>query len=85
MSSPSAFPSDHSVPLAELATRWQRLNDLTRAEVLAAHIQAGASRRQLARAVGCSESMIRYSLNLMDATAEERIALRKGKSPPSKS
>jgi hypothetical protein len=79
MSSPSVSPTDRFVPLTRLAKRWKGFNDLTRAEVLAYHIRAGISRRQLALTVGCSESMIRYWLNLTDATHQERKALRKGK------
>lgn len=77
-------PESHNNPKSEatftlsiddLRRQWHQLDDLSRAEALAA-LLSGKSVRQLAKEVGQAPSSVRYLLHLADATPDEKKCLR---------
>lgn len=67
-----------SPAIAELQARWHTLQDLDRAYALLPIIESGESRRNLARALNCSESLLRHLLHTLHAAPEDRELARHG-------
>ena len=68
-----------SAPIAELQKKWPTLNDLDRARAVHAIHQAGTSYRKLARALNCSESLLRHLDIAAQAPVLDQALARKGK------
>ena len=64
------FKLDHAVD--ELVKAWSNLDDVDRAVRIEQILDAGMSRRALARTLGCSENLIRHLRIAADATDEEK-------------
>jgi hypothetical protein len=64
--------------LAELGASWAELPIMERADRLRVLMDRGYSRRALARALGCSEALVRQLLEMEDLNEEEKQALQKG-------
>jgi hypothetical protein len=69
-----AFTSD----IDTLRNDWPSLSDVDRAHGISNFLQAGISCRALAKAIGCSEALLRHIRPLRDATEEEKNLLRCG-------
>jgi hypothetical protein len=69
---------DLSPAVTALQCNWQTLSDLDRSIGIIPILSAGTSGRQLAAALGCSESLIRHLKQLGKASPEERRLLRAG-------
>ncbi len=65
--------------VADLQSRWHILSDLDRARAVFAIQQTGASHRGLAKALNCSETLLRHLLKALQAPVEDRYLARKGK------
>ena len=61
-----------------LRSKWQTLSDLDRSDAITPILTTGTSGRQLAAALGCSESLIRRLKQLAKASLEDRRQLRAG-------
>lgn len=60
-----------SAAIADLQARWHTLKDSDRALAILPIIQSGISRRKLALALNCSESLVRRLLRMLDASPED--------------
>jgi len=57
--------------ISELQIKWHTLLDLDRAEAVATIHQAGVSLRRLAKALNCSDGLLRHLLHARDGSAED--------------
>jgi len=65
-----------SVAISDLQSKWHTLHDLDRASAVFTIYQAGASIRQLAKTLNCSESLLRHLLAILKALPEDRYLAR---------
>ena len=70
--------SDLHHAVTELKKAWSDLDDMDRAVRITQILDAGVGRRALARAVGCSEGLIRQLRIAADATNDEKQQARRG-------
>jgi len=71
--------SNPSFAVADLQSKWHTLHDLDRACAVHAIHQAGTSLRELAKALNCSDSLLRHLLAALQATPADRLLLRQRK------
>jgi hypothetical protein len=67
-----------SEAIADLQAQWHILLDLDRAEAVLNIHQSGVSLRRLAKALNCSEALLRHLLLARDASPEELVLARQG-------
>ena len=70
---------DISPAVAKLQSDWHTLHDLDRARAVNAINRAGASVRELAKALNCSPSLLRHLLGALQAPPEDRYLAHQGK------
>jgi transposase-like protein len=68
-----------SSAVADLQSQWHTLHDLDRARAVHAIHQDGASLRELANALNCSDSLLRHLLTALQAPPADRSLARQGK------
>ena len=68
-----------SSAVADLQLQWHTLHDVDRAKAVFAIRRAGTSLRELAKALNCSESLLRHLLAALQAPAADRLLARQGK------
>jgi hypothetical protein len=68
-----------SSAVADLQSQWHSLHDLDRASAVFAIHRTGTSLRELAKALNCSDSLLRRLLCALQALPEDRYLARKGK------
>jgi hypothetical protein len=67
-----------SQAIADLQAQWHILQDLDRAEAVLTIHQAGVSLRRLAKALNCSEALLRHLLRAREASSEDLALARDG-------
>jgi hypothetical protein len=67
-----------SSAVADLQSHWHTLHDLDRASAVFAIHRNGASLRELAKALNCSESLLRHLLAAFQAPPADRYLARQG-------
>lgn len=67
-----------SPAIADLPAQWHLLQDLDRADAVWTIHESGVSLRGLARALNCSESLLRHLLHARSASPEDLVLARKG-------
>jgi hypothetical protein len=68
-----------SEEVRKLRSKWRTLADVDRAQAIKRLLGTGMSGRELAKAVDCSESLIRHLKPLVEALPEEKQLARLGK------
>jgi lambda repressor-like predicted transcriptional regulator len=68
-----------SVSISDLQSKWHSLHDLDRASAVFAIHQGGTTLRELAKALNCSESLLRHLLAALQAPPEDRFLARQYK------
>jgi lambda repressor-like predicted transcriptional regulator len=71
--------STTSSAVADLQSQWHTLHDLDRASAVFAIHRTGTSLRELAKALNCSESLLRHLLAALQAPPADRFLARKNK------
>jgi lambda repressor-like predicted transcriptional regulator len=71
--------SNPSSAVADLQSQWHTLHDLDRARAVYAIHQAGTSLRELAKALNCSDPLLRHLLAALQAPPADRALARQGK------
>src|SRR4051812_38935494 len=66
--------------IKSLKTRWPRLDDVQRVERLSDLLSRNISQRALARELGCSEALIRYTRKVAKLSDETKAQIRAEKS-----
>jgi hypothetical protein len=64
--------------ITDLQAQWHTLLDLDRAEAVSTIHQSGVSLRGLAKALNCSESLLRHLLHAREASPEDLLLFRQG-------
>jgi transposase-like protein len=75
---PITNANTHSA-VADLHKNWATLNILDRARAVDAIHQTGTSLRQLAKSLGCAESLLRHLLQALQASPQDQELARYGK------
>jgi transposase-like protein len=73
------LPMSDISAVSNLQSQWRNFADLDRARAIYAIHRAGTSLRALAKALNCSESLLRHLLTTLHAPAEDRSLAYKGK------
>ena len=64
--------------VTDLQVQWHILQDLDRAEAVSSIHQAGVSLRRLAKALNCSDCLLRHLLHVRAASPEDLVLARQG-------